>query len=71
MLYWDTLNMFQPGEGKQRQYKELEKLTSEERKLYQHLREHNLRLEQEKILQSYAEERIFSVLYMVATLNNT
>ncbi|MBI3583102.1 MAG: hypothetical protein HY096_04020, partial [Nitrospinae bacterium] len=36
----------------------LQRLTESELKLYNHLRQNNIRLEQEKITQTFAEERI-------------
>ena len=58
MMDEDTLNSFRCGEGKPATNQNLERLSERELKLYNHLRQNNIRLEQEKITQAFAEERI-------------
>ncbi len=58
MMDDETLNSFQFGEGKPSTNQNLQRLTGSELKLYNHLRKNNIRLEQEKITQAFAEERI-------------
>jgi len=51
MMDEETLASFKSAEG----------LTEKELKLYNHLRQNNIRLEQEKITQTFAEERIYEM----------
>jgi len=62
MMDAETLNSFQYGEGKPAQKQDLQYLTPEQIKLYNHLRENNIRLEQEKITQIFAENIIKKLL---------
>lgn len=62
MMDEETLNLFPSGNGVQCSNQYLPMLTVEEQRLYQYLRENNIRLEQEKITQSYAEEKVFSIV---------
>jgi hypothetical protein len=57
-----TLSCFGAGNGVQCSNQNLNALTVEEYKLYEHLRKNNLRLEQEKIAQAYAEDKIYSIV---------
>jgi hypothetical protein len=58
MMDEETFYQFKSGSGQQAPNQELTKLSETEMKLYSHVRQNNLRLEQEKIDQRYAEERI-------------
>lgn len=58
MMDAETFNSFQYGDGKPAQNQDLQYLTPDEIKLYNYLRENNFRLEQEKITQLFAEDRI-------------
>lgn len=58
MMDENTLNSFESGEGKLATNQNLQQLTECELKLYNYLRENNIRLEQEKITQTFAEEKI-------------
>ncbi len=58
MMDEETLNSFRFGEGKPATNQNLQWLSESELKLYNHLRQNNIRLEQEKITQAFAEERI-------------
>lgn len=58
MMDTATLNCFQSGEGKPAYNQTLKWLSEEELNLYNYLRENNVRLEQEKITQVYAEDKI-------------
>lgn len=58
MMDTATLNCFQSGEGKPANNQTLKWLSEEELNLYNYLRENNIRLEQEKITQVYAEDKI-------------
>ncbi len=58
MMDTATLNSFQFGEGKPANNQTLKWLSEEELNLYNYLRENNIRLEQEKITQVYAEDKI-------------
>jgi hypothetical protein len=58
MMDEETLSSFEFSSGKPASNQTLLLLTEEELKLYNHLRENNIRLEQEKISQYFAEERI-------------
>jgi hypothetical protein len=69
MMDEKTLNCFKPAEGEPCSNQNLSMLTGEEHKLYQYLRENNLRLEQEKITQAYAEDKIFCIVGSKAYLN--
>lgn len=62
MMDEPTLNSFRFGEGKPATNQNLERLSESELKLYNHLRQHNIRLEQEKITQTFAEDRINKLL---------
>ena len=65
MMDENTLNSFRFGEGKPATNQNLQWLSESELKLYDHLRQNNIRLEQEKIIQKFAEEKInnlFSIL---------
>ncbi len=57
-----TLSYFGAGKGVPCSNQNLKMLTDEEYRLYQYLRDNNLRLEQEKITQSYAENQLFSIV---------
>lgn len=56
-----TLSSFPYGEGKPANNQTLQWLSEEELNLYNYLREKNIRLEQEKITQVYAEENIIKL----------
>lgn len=58
MMDEETLNSFQSGEGKPAKNQILQWLSDTEMKLYHYLRENNIRLEQEKITQAFADEKI-------------
>jgi hypothetical protein len=58
MMDAETLNSFQFGEGKPANNQNVQRLTENELVLYNYLRENNIRLEQEKITQVFAENRI-------------
>ena len=58
MMDEETLSFFKSTEGQQATNQNLQRLSESEMKLYNHLRENNIRLEQEKITQSFAQERI-------------
>lgn len=58
MMDEETFYQFKSGSGQQAPNQELNKLSEAEMKLYSYVRQNNLRLEQEKIDQRYAEERI-------------
>lgn len=58
MMDEETLSSFKSGEGKQAPKHNLQRLSESELKLYNHLRQNNIRLEQEKITQTFADERI-------------
>lgn len=62
MMDEETLNSFKRSEGKPATNQSLQLLTENELKLYNYLRENNIRLEQEKITQIYAEKKIASLL---------
>ncbi|MDI9364704.1 MAG: DUF2220 family protein [Flavobacterium sp.] len=53
-----TLSSFTSSSGQPATNQNLQQLSECELKLYNHLRQHNIRLEQEKITQAFAEERI-------------
>jgi hypothetical protein len=61
MMDEKTLNSFQCGEGKLATNQTLQFLTESELKLYRYLKENNIRLEQEKITQAFAEEKIMRI----------
>jgi hypothetical protein len=61
MMDEETLNSFSPVVGEPTPKQHLKLLTDEELQLYQLLRENNLRLEQEKITQAYAEAKIMEL----------
>lgn len=58
MMDEETLNSFIFGEGKPAPIQSLQELTESELKLYKHLQKNNIRLEQEKITQAFADEKI-------------
>ena len=58
MMDEDTLTNFKSGKGKPAANQTLQQLSESETKLYNHLRQNNIRLEQEKITQTFAEEKI-------------
>jgi len=58
MMDEETFISFKNGEGKPAANQNLQRLSESEWKLYNHLRQNNIRLEQEKITQTFAEERI-------------
>jgi hypothetical protein len=58
MMDAETLGSFKAGEGKPAKNQSLTALTAEELKLYEYIRKENIRLEQEKITQTFAEEQI-------------
>ena len=57
MMDDETFASFKNGEGRPTN-QNLQRLSESELKLYNHLRLNNIRLEQEKITQTFAEERI-------------
>jgi hypothetical protein len=69
MMDEKTLKCFKPAEGEPCTNQNLPMLTTEEHNLYQYLRENNLRLEQEKITQAYAEDKLFRIVGYKAYLN--
>ena len=69
MMDEETLNSFQYGEGKPASSQQLNYLSFEELKFYNYLREKNIRLEQEKITQRFAEEKIKRILSMFVDPN--
>lgn len=58
MMDEETLSSYKTAEGTLAANQTLQRLTESELKLYNHLRQNNIRLEQEKITQTFAEERI-------------
>jgi hypothetical protein len=58
MMDEETLSSFTTASGQQAPNQNLQRLSESELKLYNHLRQNNIRLEQEKISQTFAEERI-------------
>jgi len=58
MMDEETLSSFTIASGQAASNQNLQRLTESELKLYNHLRQNNIRLEQEKITQTFAEERI-------------
>lgn len=58
MMDEETLSCFKSGEGEPAANQTLQHLTKSETKLYNHLRQNNIRLEQEKITQVFAENKI-------------
>ena len=58
MMDEETLSSFTSAGGQQAANQNLQRLTESELKLYNHLRQNNIRLEQEKITQTFAEDRI-------------
>ncbi|HET7116631.1 MAG TPA: Wadjet anti-phage system protein JetD domain-containing protein [Hanamia sp.] len=58
MMDVETLSKFSFRSGTPAGYQNLQRLSETELKLYQYLQKNNIRLEQEKISQKYAEERI-------------
>lgn len=63
MMDEETLSSYKTAEGTPAANQTLQRLTESELKLYNHLRQNNIRLEQEKIIQSFAEERIKKLFY--------
>lgn len=61
MMDEETLSNFPVASGTPAGYQNLPRLTEAELKLYQYLQKNNIRLEQEKISQKYAEEMIKEV----------
>lgn len=61
MMDEETLSNFPTASGQQAANQNLQRLSESELKLYNHLRQNNIRLEQEKITQTFAEERIKKV----------
>jgi hypothetical protein len=61
MMDEETLSHFSPAEGTPATKQALTQLTESEQKLYAYLQQHNIRLEQEKITQVFAEEKIASL----------
>lgn len=62
MMDEETLSSFTSSSGQQATNQNLQRLSENELKLYNHLRQNNIRLEQEKITQTFAEERIKTLL---------
>jgi len=62
MMDEETLSSFTSAKGPQVSNQNLQRLTESELKLYNYLRQNNIRLEQEKITQTFAEERIKKLL---------
>lgn len=58
MMDEETLSNFKSAEGTPAANQHLQRLTETELKLYNHLRQNNIRLEQEKITQIFAEGKI-------------
>lgn len=58
MMDEETFTSFKNGEGKPATNQNLQRLSESELKLYNHLRQNNMRLEQEKVTQIFAEKRI-------------
>jgi hypothetical protein len=58
MMDEETLSSFTSSSGQPATNQNLQRLSESELKLYNHLRQNNIRLEQEKITQTFAEERI-------------
>lgn len=58
MMDEETLSQFKHTQGQPATRQDLQKLSEDELKLYNHIRQNNSRLEQEKIDQKYSEERI-------------
>jgi len=58
MMDEETLSSFTSASGQPATNQNLQRLTESEFKLYNHLRQNNIRLEQEKITQTFADEKI-------------
>ena len=58
MMDEETLLSFKCAKGQPTPIQNLQRLTESELKLYIYLRQNNIRLEQEKITHTFAEERI-------------
>ena len=58
MMDEDTLSSFTSAVGPHVSNQNLQRLSTNELQLYNYLRQNNIRLEQEKITQAFAEERI-------------
>ena len=61
MMDEETLSSVKSSDGKPATNQILQFLTESELKLYHYLKENNIRLEQEKITQKYAEKKITSL----------
>lgn len=70
MMDLETLNSFPAAEGKPATNQNLQRLSQDELKLYQHLRKNNIRLEQEKITQTFAVDKIYEALQINHTINH-
>lgn len=62
MMDEETLSSFTSSSGQPATNQNLQQLSERELKLYNHLRENNIRLEQEKITQSFANKKIKEIL---------
>lgn len=62
MMDEETLSSFTSSSGQPATNQNLQRLSENELKLYNHLQQNNIRLEQEKITQPFAEERIKKLL---------
>lgn len=69
MMDEETLYSFKYAEGTAAANQNLQRLTERELKLYNHLRQNNIRLEQEKITQQFAEERISKLFKNILLVN--
>ena len=58
MMDEETLLSFKSADGQPANNQNLPRLTTDELKLYNHLKQNNIRLEQEKITQAFAEQKI-------------
>lgn len=58
MMDEETLTNFKSGEGRPAANQTLQRLSESEAKIYNYLRQNNVRLEQEKITQTFAEDKI-------------
>lgn len=61
MMDEETLFCFKSASGTPASNQKLQHLTESELKLYNYLRQNNIRLEQEKITQTFAEKRIYDI----------
>jgi hypothetical protein len=69
MMDEETLSCFKCASGTPASNQNLQQLTESELKLYNHLRQNNIRLEQEKITQTFAVEKI-NEIYNAMQLHN-